>query len=95
MMLEALRAADEVVDGMKKHGLDYSTQRDKIAEIFDERLLNGDWDATVCFENPSFRDLRIIQEDEYDQHMGESDDVPKWDNQLVYVCNVPSYVWFA
>lgn len=96
MMQESLDAADEVILGMKKHGLDYTKHRDAIALAFDEGLLNGNDEASVDVEgDSSVRDLRIIQEDHYDQHMDEDDSKPEWDNQLCYVCNVPAYVFFG
>jgi hypothetical protein len=96
MIQEALDAADEVIAGMKKHGLDYTKHRDTIALAFDEGLLEGNNEATVDVEgDETVRNLRIIQEDHYDQHMDEDEDVPEWDKQLCYVVIVPAYVWFS
>lgn len=94
MMKEALTAADEVIDALKKHGLDYSAYRDTIAqEAFDEGLLEGNWDVTVTFDDPKLKDLRFIQEDEYDQHM--DDDAPEHDDMVCYVGVIPAYVWLV
>jgi len=38
------------------------------------------------------RELRLIQEDEYDQHMDDDDSKPEWEDMLV---QAEAYVWFA
>ncbi len=91
MMSEAIRAAVEVINGLKDKGFDYSMHKAAIAEAFDEGLLEGNNEANV--ECPGKKSLRIIQEDHYDQHMDEDEDKPEWDDILVYVVTVPAYVW--
>lgn len=44
--------------------------KDIILEHFETQLLNGNWDSEIYFE--TFPRIRFIQEDEYDQHMGEN-----------------------
>jgi hypothetical protein len=95
MVEEALAAADEVIEALKKKGLDYSSKRDEIALAFDEGLLEGNDTEVVSFEDTEFKDLRIIQEDHYDQHMDEDEDKPEWGSMLCYVAAVPSYVWLC
>lgn len=92
---EAIRAAVEVINALKDKGFDYSMHKAKIVEAFDDGLLNGNNEATVVLNSSRLKDLRIIQEDHYDQHMDEDEDKPDWDDMLFDVCNVPSYVWFC
>lgn len=66
--------ADEVIAALQEHGLDYTTKRDHIAQLFSEYLYNGNWDCCTDFDDGT-PDLRLIQEDEYDQHM--DDDKPE------------------
>lgn len=95
--VEAVNAAEELVDALKEAGYDYSSVVEKIAiELFHEGLLHGNWDVTVEFDDPSLKPLRAIQEDEYDQSMDDSEeDVPAHEDMLCYICHVPSYIWFA
>ena len=89
---EAYRAADEIITDVKQAtGIDYSGEREKIAETFDEDLWNGNWDSSTDFEHPVIRDLRFIQEDEFDQHA--SDDMPDHDEQICY--SAGHYVFFV
>jgi hypothetical protein len=44
----------------------------KLVELFKDELLNGEYDATTDFEDGT-PNLRIIQEDEYDQSMDEDE----------------------
>jgi len=67
---KSLGEADEVIKALLKEGLDYSAKREDIARLFDEQLYNGNWDCTTDFEDGT-PDLRLIQEDEYDQHMDD------------------------
>lgn len=89
---EAISAADETLDLIAKAGHDYSAHRDQIIEAFDNGLLCGNWDVTVDCGNKL--DIRIIQEDEYDQSLDEDeDDIPEHSDMIGYVCNVPAYIW--
>lgn len=67
---ECLAEADQVIKALLEEGLDYSAKREDIARLFDEQLYNGNWDCTTDFEDGT-PDLRLIQEDEYDQHMDD------------------------
>lgn len=81
-MSAAERFAQELVDVMlQSHGIDYSDQFEFIRTWADENMWNGNWDLTIEFDNPKYRDLRLIQEDEYDQHM-DDDENPDWDSML-------------
>lgn len=68
---QAYKAADEVIEDLKSLGFHYENGREEIARVFDESLWNGNWDSSTEFE--SLRDLRFIQEDEFDQSMDEDD----------------------
>lgn len=67
-----LQEADEVILALQKEGYDYSHKRAEIAQLFDEQLYHGNWDCTTDFDDGT-PDLRLIQEDEYDQHMDLED----------------------
>lgn len=67
-----LQEADQVIKALLEHGLDYSHKREAIAQLFDDYLYNGNWDCSTDFDNGT-PDLRLIQEDEYDQHMEDED----------------------
>lgn len=77
---DALKAADNVIGLLFAHrGMDYSSARNAIAEAFDEYLFEGTWDATVLASEGGRQlpDLRIIEENEYDQSMDEDEDRPE------------------
>jgi hypothetical protein len=76
---EALQAADEVIAGIKEaNGLDYTPVRDDIAKLFHEDLFNGNWDSSTDFDPVhDLPDLRIIEENEYDQSMDNDPDRPE------------------
>lgn len=67
-----------------KKGIDYSAGREQLEEAFDSQL-DGNWDTHATFDSPDLPDLRIIQEDEYDQHMDEDEDRPKHRTMFGYV----------
>jgi hypothetical protein len=90
---QSYSAADEVIEDLKSLGFDYSQGREEIARVFDEDLWNGNWDSSTDFEmdyQPNMRDLRFIQEDEYEQHMEDDEDKPT--NDLCY--SAGHYVFF-
>ncbi len=96
--MEALRNADDLIERLKKlgHG-DYSQYRQEIADLWDKGHWDGNWDVTTDLNDPVLKDLRLIQEDEYDQHMDNGDEdgnpAPEWDDML---CDASSaYCWFA
>lgn len=67
-----LREADEVIAALLAEGHDYTAKRDDIARLFNEQLYEGNWDSSTDFDDGT-PDLRLIQEDEYDQHMDDDD----------------------
>jgi hypothetical protein len=81
-MQESWQSADDVIETLKQAGHDYSNNREEIAELFDEYLYNGNYDMTLEFSDKP--DSRFIQEDEFDQHMDDDEDVPKHEDQLCY-----------
>ena len=71
-MVEAIQFAQELIDKIKNHGRDYSKYNKEIAEKIDKYVFNGNWDVSFNFNDmPGFR---LIQEDEYDQHMDDGDE---------------------
>jgi len=92
---ESLRNADEIIKTLAEtgHG-DYSALRKEIAlDIYDNGHFNGNWDSHF---NPDEYDsdltgFRVIQEDEYDQHMDEDEDKPSWESMVADVPN--GYLW--
>lgn len=86
---ESATSADSVITALSGLGHDYSGKRDGIIELFG-RLYRGNWDCSTSFEDGT-QDLRLIQEDEFDQHA--DDDMPDHDDQLCYAAG--HYVFFA
>lgn len=66
---DAYVAADQIIANLKEQNRDYSSVREEIAEVFDTQLWEGNWDCTTNFDD--LPNLRIIQEDEYDNGDGE------------------------
>lgn len=90
---QAYESADEVISDLKSLGFDYTNGREEIARTFDEDLWNGNWDSSTDFGlSPALKDLRFIQEDEYDQSMDE-DEKPDEEEYLTYSSG--HYVFFA
>ncbi len=90
-------AADALIADLKqKTGIDYTAGREQIADTIDQELWNGNWDSVVEFlpehGDPNLRDLRIIEENEYDQSMDE-DEKPDWASMLADTS--VGYVFFA
>ena len=87
-MKDELNLADQLIEQLKRHGLDYSAHRTKLAtEIWFNGLYAGNDDVTVHFDD--LPDIRVIQEDHYDQHM-DDEDKPSWDDMI---CSKPEYTW--
>ena len=90
---ESLEAARELTKALlQKKNLDYLSNEhfEEIANAFDS-LLQGNWDVSANFtDRPS---LRIINEDEYDQHMDEVEDKPSWANMFMMIGLVAAYVF--
>lgn len=72
---EAYDAADGVILLLAQHAPqhDYSSKRDDIARLIDDDIWNGNWDTSTSFDDGT-PDIRLIQEDEYDQHMDDGDE---------------------
>lgn len=88
-------AADELIGDVKAAtGIDYSGYRETIAaQLYHNGIFNGNWDSSTNLEDLQFKDLRLIQEDEYDQSMDEDEDKPSSDDMI---CQTEGgYVWFA
>lgn len=90
--LGALRDADQIIKELADlgHG-DYSAYREEIADLWDGDygLWNGNDECTTDIGNPDLKELRLIQEDHYDQHMSNK---PKWKDMI---CSVGDYLFFA
>lgn len=77
--------ADEIIEAMKGQGHDYSAHRDQIAlELYEDGVWQGNWDSSTDFED-GLPSLRLIQEDEYDQHMDDDEDAPEHDDIIAEV----------
>lgn len=91
----ALRDADKIIEELaaKGHG-DYSKYRNEIADLWDGEygLWNGNDDCTTDLEDPNLKDLWLIQEDHYDQHMTKAEGKPAWNTMI---CYAGDYVFFA
>ena len=89
---QCLDAADEIIELMGKEGHDYSPHRQQIAdELYRDGVWNGNWDSITEFGD-DLPDLRLIQEDEYDQSMDE-DEKPDFDSQIAQVSG--GYLFYA
>jgi hypothetical protein len=91
---ETLGFADEIIKSLATEGYgDYSALRAEIAlDVYENGHFQGIWDAYFSPEDydsdlPGFR---VIQEDEYDQHMDNDEDRPDPDDAI----QVPNgYLW--
>lgn len=90
-MDESYFEADEIIKELQKLGHDYSAHREELAKVFDDYLFNGTYDWTTDL-GEGVRDLRIIQEDHWDQSMDHDEDRPTHETMLFYS---GFYVWFA
>jgi len=76
---DTVRHADLIIADLLAHsGIDYSPKRRKIEQNYDNELMRGYWDSSISFEDEKYPDIRLIQEDEYDQHM-DDDEKPDYD----------------
>lgn len=93
-MWESYDSADAVINKILTFtGKDYTAGREELARLFDEELFNGNWDSSTDFGDAALPDLRLIQEDEYDQSMDNDDSRPDEDDQICYAAG--HYVFFA
>lgn len=68
----------EVIDLLKQKGLDYSTHKEIIKQkMFKEGIYRGNHDCKVYFNDDNVKALKIIQKDEYEQHMDEEKPLKK------------------
>lgn len=76
--------AQRMVDIIKSaKGIDFQPHVGAIASDIENYVYNGNWDHTIDVEDSNFPDIRVIEENEYDQHMDEDDeDTPSWDDLL-------------
>lgn len=91
----ALRDADAIIKALAEQGHgDYSKYRNQIADLWDGEygLWYGNDDCTTELNDPELKDLWLIQEDHYDQHMTRAEGKPKWDDMI---CYAGDYVFFA
>lgn len=88
--MNATRAAVEIVELLKIRGYgDFSQYRDQIAnDLYENGIWQGNWDSST---NLGTVTLRLIQEDEYDQHMDNDPDAPDWDTMVSDVHD--GYLW--
>ena len=70
--MNSSQAADDVIAQLKKLGVDYSQYHAEIAVVFDEGIWEGMWDCTTGIADA--KNLRFIQEDEYDNEGGPARD---------------------
>ena len=77
---ESIDLAQTFVDHFKDK-FDFSPHLNAIAEDIEKYVFNGNWDHTIDVEVDGVPWIRVIQEDEYDQHMDEDDeDTPSGDD---------------
>lgn len=94
MVKESWAAADELIAALLAKGYDYSEYREQIArEGFDDGLFAGCWDVTV--ECDGEKSLRLINEDEYDQHTDEGESGLLYEDQVAYLAIGACYVWMV
>ena len=76
--------AQRMIDVIKSaKGIDFQPHFDTIAGDIENYVFDGNWNHTIDVEDSNFPDIRVIQEDEYDQYMDEDDeDTPSWDDLL-------------
>lgn len=61
----------------QKLGIDFSAGKDELKSLVHSQG-DGNWDNSTDFDpSLNLRDIRVIQEDEYDQSMDEDDDRPE------------------
>jgi hypothetical protein len=77
---ESMELAQTFVDHFKEK-FDFQPHIDTIAADIENYVFNGNWDHTIDVEVDGAPRIRVIEENEYDQHMDEDDeDTPKWDD---------------
>ena len=83
-MKDALDYTDWLIADLKKAGKgDYTKHRETLAvQVLDEGHWQGNNDITTDLGDPELPDLRIIQEDEWDQSMEEDEDRPTWESMI-------------
>ncbi len=76
--------AQSVIKAMEKlHPGVYTDKEQEIQDqLYDDGIYEGNWDSSTDFEDGT-PNLRLIQEDEFDQH--RTDDMPEWDDIVAEV----------
>lgn len=91
-MSDALQNANKIIEKLSSMGFDYSDKAQELADLWDSEgtgLWYGNDDAITDFEDGT-RNIIVVQEDYYDQHMSEED---KPDEKL-FIIGLPDYVYF-
>ena len=72
---EAQELANELIDSiMKIKQIDYTAHKDVIVHDIKEYVFNGNWDHTIDIDG--MQNIRMVHEDEYEQHMDEDEQSP-------------------
>ena len=65
-----------IADFLESEGFpEYQNKLQELSDLYDNGIYEGNWDVSTNFDDGT-RDIRIIQEDEYEQHMDDSDEKP-------------------
>lgn len=79
---EAEELAQRFVEEIKSSaGIDFTPHLAKIQEDIADYVFNGNWDHTIDVEDDNFPNIRVIEENEYDQSM-DDDEKPSWDDVI-------------
>ena len=87
---ECHRDAVRIADTLRKIDNVYWRKINDFTAIYSNGIYNGVWDVQTDF-NDGTRNLRFIQEDEFDQH--RTDDMPEWDDIIAEGSGV--YIFWA
>lgn len=86
-----LRRVEEMLTEIKDlTGLDFESGRADIQEMIKSRL-NGNWDVSCDFGN-GLPGIRLVQEDEFDQHREGNEDLEDLDDDYDFTVG-GDYVW--
>ncbi len=74
--------AQSIIDAIKSSkGIDFQPHFNEIASDIENYVYNGTWDHTIVVDDMNLPFIRIIEENEYDQHM-DNEDCPQLDELL-------------
>lgn len=86
-----LRCVEEMLTELKDlTGLDFESGRSDIQEMIESRL-HGNWDVSCDFDN-GLPGIRLVQEDEFDQHREGNEDLEDLDDYYDFTVG-GDYVW--